>query len=119
MEFRKLMDFFQKDVLNKLSPTLSREEVAQQLDTDEKPLRNSIQYTNTALVHRCTVHSDSLKIMGENGKYTNDVQNTKNKICTSKTDVQIFRLECLRKRYYDFRITRNENEKIVVSFFGL
>ena len=36
MEFRKLMDFFQKDVLNKLSPTLSREEVDQQLDTDEK-----------------------------------------------------------------------------------
>ena len=28
-------------------------------------------------------------------------------------------LECLRKRYYDFQITRNENEKIVVFFLGI
>ena len=27
-------------------------------------------------------------------------------------------VECLRKRYYDFQITRNENEKIVVFFLG-
>ena len=35
--------------------------------------------------------------MGENGKYTNDVQNTKYKICTSKTDVQIFRFGIIKK----------------------